>query len=534
MRFLGFASLVALVMCGCGSEGNSMFGTASNDPRVGSGTTGTGSIGGGSTVGAGTTTGGTGVPGSGAGARPGGGGVIVPPRDAGTGTDAGNDVEEPDADRCAALDSTKSVVLYQSADDSNSMASPAIARRLILTGRRVPAGILRTYEFMNYYRFGYEPAEAGRVRVVPEMRPGKTEGEYSFQVGIQSEKPPARRAMNITFVLDTSGSMNGTPMSIEIASVMAMAAVMQQGDRVSMVTWNTENRVPLDGHVVNGPNDPALVAAASGLSASGGTDLSGGLSLGYDIARRNYDKLRLNRVVLISDGMANVGVTDENVIGMASHSEDEEGIYLVGVSVGDGINDTLMDVVTDKGRGAYVYLDSAEEASRMLTNRFDETMEVAARGVRLELTLPWYLSMKTFSGEQSSTNPDLVDPQHLSPDDAMVFNETFVSCAPSSVNPADTIGVKATYQTPIAHEAREDGATVSIADLLAGRDTELRKGSAIVAYAEALRDADKDPGTATAKLDAALAKVREANSAGSDADLIEITDLLTRYRQQFP
>jgi Ca-activated chloride channel family protein len=460
--------------------------------------------------------------------------VIIPPGDAGTSADAGADAEEPDADRCAALDSTKPIVLYQSADDSNSMASPAIARRLIRRGLHVPSGILRTYEFMNYYRFTYEAAEAGRVRVVPQMRPGKTDGEYSFQVGVQSEKPTSRRAMNITFVLDTSGSMAGTPMSIEIASVKAMAAVMQEGDTVSMVTWNTVNRVPLNGHVVNGPNDPQLIAAADALNADGGTDLSGGLKLGYDIAQANYDKLRLNRVVLISDGMANVGVTDENVIGQASHSQDEEGIYLVGVSVGDGINDTLMDVVTDKGRGAYVYLDSADEAARMLTGRFEETMEVAARGVRLELTLPWYLAMKTFSGEQSSTNPNLVDPQHLSPDDAMVFNETFVSCTPSAVNPADTIGVKATYQTPIAHEAREDGATVTIADLLAGRDTELRKGSAIVAYAEALRDADKNPATAGATLDAALAKVREANSAGSDPDLLEIADLLVQYRKQFP
>jgi Ca-activated chloride channel family protein len=142
--------------------------------------------------------------------------------------------------------------------------------------------------------------------------------------------------------------------------------------------------------------------------------------------------------------------------------------------------------------------------------------------------------MKTFSGEQSSTNPDAVDPQHLSPDDAMVFNETFVSCASGSVNGTDTIGVKATYQTPLAHEAREDGTIVTIADLLSGRDTELRKGNAIVAYAEALRDADRDPGTAAAKLDAALALVRLANASGSDADLVEIADLLATYRQQFP
>ncbi len=497
----------------------------------------------GATVGAGTTTGGgqggpgSGDPGQGASRPP--GGVIVPPRDGGApadgggASDAGIDGSDPDADRCAALDPTKAVVLYQSADDSNSMASPAIARRLIRLGLPVPAGIIRTYEFMNYYRFGYEPAQAGRVRVVPEMRAGKVEGEYSFQVAVQSERAALpHRPMNITFVLDTSGSMEGLPMQIEIASVKALAGVMQEGDKVSMVTWNTTNRVALDGHVVTGPNDPAVVAAADTLNAHGGTDLSGGLSVGYDIAHRNYDAMRLNRVVLVSDGMANVGVTDENIIAQASHMQDQEGIYLVGVSVGDGINDILMNIVTDKGRGAYVYLDSPDEATRMLVNRFDETMEVAARGVRLELTLPWYLALKTFSGEQSSSNPNEVDPQHLSPDDAMVFNETFVSCA--SFNDADTISVKATYETPLTHEAREDSASTTIADLLAGRDTELRKGNAIVAYAEALRDADLDRASAGAKLDLALTKVLEANASNSDAELAEIADLIRQYRRTFP
>jgi Ca-activated chloride channel family protein len=181
-----------------------------------------------------------------------------------------------------------------------------------------------------------------------------------------------------------------------------------------------------------------------------------------------------------------------------------------------------------------VYLDSTDEAARMLNGRFDETMEVAARGVRLELTLPWYFAMKSFSGEMSSTNPNAVEPQHLSADDAMVFNETFVSCAPSSVNESDTIKVKATYQTPLALENREDSTTVTIAELMAGRDTELRKGSAIVAYAEALRDADREPAKARAKLDAALAKVQLANSSNSDAELVEIADLITAYRRLFP
>ncbi len=501
MRTLGLALLIVSVASGCSSTGDS---SALSTP----GGANAGSVGGSSAIGESATTGGygigvgtTGVGGSyggGGGSLGGpaaGGGAGSPPSgsdagaafpDAGDQADGSPEAEAPDADRCAALDNTKPITLYQSADDSNSMASPAIARRLIRLGQRVPPSIIRTYEFMNYYRFAYEPAQAGRVRVVPQMRPGKVEGEYIVQVGIQSARGASpRRPMSITLVLDTSGSMQGTPIQIEIASVKALAAAMQEGDRVSMVTWNTQNRVLLEGYVVQGPSDPKLVAAADTLTAGGGTDLSGGLAVGYQLANRYYAKELLNRVVLISDGQANVGQTDENIIGQASHNQDSEGIYLVGVSVGDGINDTLMNVVTDRGRGAYVYLDSSEEASKMLTGRFDETMEVAARSVRLELTVPWYFSMKSFSGEQSSTNP-------------------------------------------------EDGSMATIADLLEAPAAELRKGKAIVAYAEALRDAANLSGAVgRAKLDAALAEVQAANSS-TDPELVEIADLLTRYRAQFP
>jgi Ca-activated chloride channel family protein len=328
--------------------------------------------------------------------------------------------------------------------------------------------------------------------------------------------------------------MDGNPIAIEREAVKAVAAVMQAGDLVSMVTWNTVQTPVLEGHIVDGPNDAHVVAAANALQANGSTDLSSGLRTGYQLAQKYYAKDLLNRVVLISDGQANVGITDEQLIGNASHSQDQEGVYLVGVSVGDGINDTLMNVVTDKGRGAYVYLDSADEAVKMLNRRFDETMEIAARGVRLELTLPWYFAMKTFSGEQSSTVAAEVDPQHLAPDDAMIFNETLAPCDPSLVHATDTIGAKATYETPIVHEQREDGVTATIGDLLAGADAQLKKGSAIVAYAEALKVVNTlSPVAARQKLADALAQAQAANPNGTDPELGEIATLITAYMARF-
>ena len=87
--------------------------------------------------------------------------------------------------------------------------------------------------------------------------------------------------MNLTFVLDTSGSMAGLPIAVERATVLAIAENLRAGDVVSMVTWNTANRVMLDSHQVTGPSDALLVQSAQTLQASGGTDLNGGLVAGY-------------------------------------------------------------------------------------------------------------------------------------------------------------------------------------------------------------------------------------------------------------
>lgn len=450
--------------------------------------------------------------------------------------DAGGDAADDDAGACAALDSSKSLVLYQSADDSNSMASPALVRKAIRAGGYVDPSLVRTYEFFNYYRIAYTPADAGHVRVVPELRPSPdADGEYTLQIGLQSELAHSpRRQMNIALVLDTSGSMAGDRIARERAAVNAIIGQMRQGDLISMVTWNTANQVLFDAHQVSGPNDPALLSAVANLDANGGTDLDSGLQKGYAIAQAHYDKSLMNRVVLISDGEANVGVTAGDVIGKASHSADDEGIYLVGVNVGDAAGDALMNIVTDMGRGASVFLDSEQEAAAMFGARFDETMEIAARGVRLELTLPWYMTMKKFSGEQSSTNPKDVDPQHLAPSDAMVFYETFLPCDPSVVDPKDAIVAKATYETPILHAAQEDSTATTIGELLAAGADHLAKGRAIYAYAEALKAVGGLSGAAAKqKLNDAIAVVDAADPGHQDAELAEIRDLLALYATRF-
>jgi len=415
------------------------------------------------------------------------------------------------------------------------MASPSIARNIIVRqDGLIPANVIRTYEFLNYYNVLVDPPQHNELRIVPQARFEASPSDLELQIVVQAEAAPLiRREMTITFVLDTSGSMAGSPLEREKEVVRTIASKLRAGDVVSAVTWNTQNAVLLTNHVAVGPNDAAVIALADSLHANGGTDLHSGLVAGYQLAEYSYRPEGINRVVLISDGLANVGITDENLIGEKSDDENREGIYLVGAGVGYGYNDTLMNTVTDAGNGAYVFIEDGDEAHKMFGSRFDEVMEVAARGVQLKLTLPWYFSMLQFDGEQYGTDPKKVKPQHLAPDDSMVFHQVLRACDATVVNPADPISVTATWVEPISYLERSQTVDTTLADLLAGADDALLRGRAIVAYAEALKAIPSLSHTARlAAIDDALARVAEAKAAnGADEGLLEIEQLLTAYRQ---
>jgi Ca-activated chloride channel homolog len=427
---------------------------------------------------------------------------------------------------CSKLDQAKPLVLYVSADDSNSMASPARAREEIAA--KVPPQALRGYEFLNYYgpSLGYAAPPAGQLALSAELAKDEAPGDLWLQLGVRSFDPVMpRRPKTLTFVLDTSGSMSGPGIARERAAVLAIAGQLAQGDIVNMVTWNTANQVVLAGHSVAGPNDAKLVAIANGLSASGGTDLHQGLVGGFELAKKYYGADRLNRVILVSDGGANVGITDADLIAAHAKDADQDGIYLVGIGTGPAgvYADHLMDVVTDKGRGAYVYLDDPKEAAKILGGRFDEVFEIAARSVQIKLTVPWYFQVAKFFGEQMSVDPKQVEPQHLAPGASMVVTQMLHACDPLLVNDADPVTIEVTWQWPNNKQPAQKTLTTTVGALLAGPTTHLAKGRAILDYADAMAHCDK------ALIASAVAAVTAVNPAKSDAGFNEMAALLAAH-----
>ncbi|MFV8751469.1 vWA domain-containing protein [Nannocystaceae bacterium ST9] len=429
------------------------------------------------------------------------------------------------------------VILYLSPDDSNSTSSPAqVADRVLADGATILDGIpIRVWEFMNYYGFDYAPAEDGTLAISAAMQPvAEIDARYRLQLAVASEQMSAeeRPPLNLTLVMDTSGSMEGEAIELLRESGKVIAAQLRVGDRVSMVEWNTENNWVLGGYEVEGPSDPTLIDAIDALTPGGGTDLNGGLLSGYELAQDVFDPEALNRLVLISDGGANAGEVEPGLIAQNAAYAGADGIYLVGVGVRSTdmpYNDTLMDTVTDEGKGASLFIDSAAEAQKMFGDQFISTMAIAARNVQVELTMPPGFEIVKFSGEEFSGNPEEIEPQHIAPNDAIVFHQQIETCAPQLITDETPISVKLTWEDVWTFEPQELTASWTFAELFGAEPSLLLEGAAVLAYAEGLEayKSATDDSQKSAALAPAIAAVEAAQVAlPEDPDLAEIASIL--------
>ena len=448
--------------------------------------------------------------------------------------DTGDDDSAAEEDVCdeVPVDPT---TLYLSADDSNSQAAPALARQLIEQGAEIHGG-MRPYEFLNYYDFDYPSAELGHVDINPQIELND-DGTYTLLIGVvaPSAEDVERRPRSLTFSVDSSGSMSGHALGVTKEVMRQIAHNLQDGDIVSLLSWDTNVTVLLELEEVDGPDDPDLLDAIDELDSGGSTDLHYGLVRAYELAEAAYSPDRLNRVILISDGGANTGVTDEELIALHADDADGEGIYMVGIGTDDSAssyNDDLMDTVTDAGRGAYVYIDDQEEAAVIFgdDDRFLSVMEVAARAVGVEMVMPAGYVMEEFHGEEYSEDPTEVQPQHLAPNDAMLFHQILTDCTPEAHDGTEEFQFTVMWEDPVTQAPQVDTVSLSVNQMLAAADTQLLKSDVVVAYAMGLTDVwDLPPAERQGFLYAIQQDAEAAFALTGDTDLAEVAEYVEMY-----
>ncbi len=424
--------------------------------------------------------------------------------------------------------------------DSNAMVSPVQARMAVLDGWGVFGDLfIRPWEFLAYYPFSYTPAPAGTLALEVELYAPKDqpEGSYELQVGIAGPWMNAalRPPLDLTLVVDISGSMKGVPLTILKDACSSLIGNLRAGDQLSLVTWSSEEPVLLAHHQVAGPQDPTLIGLIDGLEATGGSDLYAGLSAGYALAAEGYDPTRTSRVILMSDGGAAADAKTLDLIAEhAADTDEQEGIYLLGVGVGTygGYQPALMDSVAGVGNGSTLFVGSTTEAQALLGERFLGLMLVAARDLEVEVLLPPGFRRRL---PKEFTYNDVVDPlplqgQPLRQNEALVYFERLSSCAPEQLSESSPLKVTLQYRDAKTFQTKEIVVETTFGELLAKGVSQLHKGAAIVRYSETLRLWNEAPGAPETYIntaESALGRVMLAKAKlPEDPSLVEIQSVL--------
>lgn len=260
-------------------------------------------------------------------------------------------------------------------------ASFSIARTYLSQGVTPEPASIRAEEWVNSFSYGdTAPTDTALgVHVESALAPRGGTDTALVRIGVSTEEISAeeRPAANITFVIDTSGSMNASNrLGLVQSSLALLAENLRADDTIAIVTYGTDAAPLLPPTPV--AEVDTIVAAIEDLTPGGSTNMEAGLILGYQQARQSYVEDGVNVVVLASDGVANVGATDAEVINEITEA-GQDGINLVTVGYGMGTyNDVLMEQLANTGNGFYSYIDTFEEAERLFVDELTPTLTVVA------------------------------------------------------------------------------------------------------------------------------------------------------------
>ncbi len=268
-------------------------------------------------------------------------------------------------------------------------ASYTRARRELLEGRKPSPGAIRAEEFINSFDYDYAPPPAGRMfSIQAEAAPSPFRPSLELlKLGIKGYRlaRDAKSAAVVTFVIDGSGSMDTADrMGLVKQAIRFAVARLQPEDRVAIVRFSNQASLVLEPTPA-GQSD-AILAAVNDLQCGGSTNLEAGLRLGYATAIDAFVPGGANRVILLSDGVANLGAADATSILAAVEKAREMGIYISVFGVGAGTyNDKMLETLADKGDGQYAYLDSADTARAALGDNLDANLFTIAKDVKIQV-----------------------------------------------------------------------------------------------------------------------------------------------------
>ncbi|XHS77143.1 von Willebrand factor type A domain-containing protein [Burkholderiaceae bacterium UC74_6] len=270
-------------------------------------------------------------------------------------------------------------------------ASYANVRRFINRGTLPPQDAVRVEELVNYFGYDYAAPSAH------DAQPFKVDARIAaapwnperglLRIAIKGRDlaklslPPA----NLVFLVDVSGSMSPQDRLPLVRSALhLLTRQLRAQDHVAIVSYASGTRVVLPA--TTGDQKDKIDQAIDTLQAGGGTYGEAGIRLAYAQAHEGFVSEGINRVLLATDGDLNIGVTEPGQLKALVEDERKRGVGLTTLGVGDSnYNDALMKKLADAGDGSYHYLDSLQEAHKVLVNEMTSTLAVIAQDLKLQI-----------------------------------------------------------------------------------------------------------------------------------------------------
>jgi Ca-activated chloride channel family protein len=268
-------------------------------------------------------------------------------------------------------------------------ASWAVVRSSLMAGTLPPRDAVRVEEMVNYFPYAY-PAPEGDAPFRADLALIETPwnpGTRLLRIGIQGALPPVadRPPLNLVLLVDTSGSMDD-PAKLPLLkqALRLMLPDLRDGDEVAIVTYAGAAGVALEP--VPATDRAAILAALDSLAPGGGTAGQAGLDTAYAVAARMAAEGEVSRILLATDGDFNIGPADPEALRDYIAGKRREGTYLSVLGFGRGnLDDATMQALAQSGNGTAAYIDTLEEAQKVLVDQLAGALFPLADDVKLQV-----------------------------------------------------------------------------------------------------------------------------------------------------
>ncbi len=415
-------------------------------------------------------------------------------------------------------------------------ASYSLARRALQGGALPMAASVRPEEFVNYFKYSFDkPTGNTPFAVAMEAAPSPLHaGRHILRVGVATKaiSTMERKPAHLVFLVDVSGSMDG-PDRIELAkeSLRTLTRNLKEEDTVSLVTYAGSTRVVLEP--TGAGHKDKILAAIDDLRAAGSTGMASGIDLAYERAAKSLKPGHISRVIVLSDGDANVGPhTHEDLLKIIA-GRAKEGVTLSTIGFGIGnYRDTLMEQLADKGNGNNYYIDSQGQAKRVFETQLTQMLDVVAKDVKLQVDFdPAMVSRYRLVGYENRDikdedfRQDKVDAGEVGAGHQVTALYEVELTAKGKQAQAPLGSIRIRHKQPTGSTATEAAFPMvgGPAASFANSSADFRFAFAVAAFADVLRGGEDAEHWSLANI-RDMAKL----AAGSDADRKELVSLIER------